>query len=303
MTGKAKRKAEIKLLDYHSPEPSYRLDLEIFSVFDLRRRGNEEKRRSTHRYSFHMLVVVTRGMCTHLVDFKPVRCEPGSLLVMRPGQVHNFGFDDDWEGWIILFRPEFLGPSHATAADLKLVVGLETLPDHMVLRDHDLSRFMDAVALMRLDSEIGAPPKEVHALLRYQLNALLSRLSIIHARQEALAGANTRALQRFRQFQQLVEKNFANSHQVADYALWLGCAEKSLTRAAMEAAGIKAKAYIASRINLEAKRLLAHTGLSVTLMAESLGFEEATNFIKFFKRETGCTPAEFRRQQDAAFRA
>ena len=62
---------------------------------------------------------------------------------------------------------------------------------------------------------------------------------------------------------------------------------------------MNAKAFIASRISLEAKRLLVHTDLSVTLIAESLGFEEATNFIKFFKREAGCTPAEFRREQDA----
>jgi AraC-like DNA-binding protein len=66
----------------------------------------------------------------------------------------------------------------------------------------------------------------------------------------------------------------------------------------MEAAGTNAKAFIASRISLEAKRLLVHTDVSVTLIAESLGFSEATNFIKFFKRETGCTPAEFRQQQN-----
>jgi AraC-like DNA-binding protein len=57
---------------------------------------------------------------------------------------------------------------------------------------------------------------------------------------------------------------------------------------------MSAKAFISARINLEAKRLLAHTVLPVSVIAERLGFEEATHFSKFFKRNTGCTPTEFR---------
>jgi AraC-like DNA-binding protein len=198
---------------------------------------------------------------------------------------------------MILFRPEFLLPSPAVAPDLKLAVGLERLPEHFPLRDDELRSVTDAITQMREDAGIDALPKDVHALLRYQLYALLLRLSIFHDRMEAQVGVSARVSQRFKNFQQLVEKNFAKWHQVAEYAEQLGCAAKSLTRATREATGMNAKAFITSRISLEAKRLLAHTDVSVTLIAESLGFDEATNFIKFFKRETGCTPAEFRRRQ------
>jgi AraC-like DNA-binding protein len=98
-------------------------------------------------------------------------------------------------------------------------------------------------------------------------------------------------------FQRLVERSFWKRHRVVEYADLLGCSEKSLTRAAMEVAGVKAKAFITSRINLEAKRLLAHTALSIALIGERLGFPDPTNFVKFFKREVGCTPGEFRRRQ------
>lgn len=298
MAGKEKRKTEIQQLDYR-PRTPYRLDLEIFSVSDLRRRGSKEKQRSTHRYSFHMLLCVTYGTCTHMVDFKPVPCEPGTLLVLRPGQTHNFGFEEEWGGWIILFRPEFLLHSLGVAPDLKLMAGFEKLPEHLTLCEHGLQNFIDSVAQMREDTGVEAPLEVVHALVRYQLYALLVRLSIFHERQKTPTCPDTRAMRRFKEFKQLVEKNFAQWHQVADYAKQLGCAEKSLARATMEAAGINAKAFITSHISLEAKRLLVHTDSSVTLIAESLGFEEATNFIKFFKRETGCTPVEFRRQQES----
>jgi AraC-like DNA-binding protein len=179
-----------------------------------------------------------------------------------------------------------------------LRAGFEKLPEQLFLRDHELRSVTDAVVQMREDAGIEAPSKEVHALLRYQLYTLLMRLSIFHDRQDTQVCPNTRAMQRFKDFKQLVEKNFARWHQVADYARQLGYAEKSLTRATQEAAGMNAKAFITSRINLEAKRLLVHTDLTVTQIAESLGFGEATNFIKFFKRETGCTPVEFRQEQD-----
>jgi hypothetical protein len=117
MTEKEKQRTEIQQLNYHPPAP-YQLDLEISSVAALRQRGDMEKMHSTHRYAFHMLVCVTQGTCTHLVDFRPILCEPGSLLILRPGQAHNFGFEEAWDGWIILFRPEFLPPSPATDPDL-----------------------------------------------------------------------------------------------------------------------------------------------------------------------------------------
>lgn len=296
MKGGKKRPAEIERLDYR-PGATYQLDLEIFSVSNLRRRVGRELR-FTHRYAFYQLLYVTRGECTHTVDFRPVRCEPGSLLVLRPGQAHNFGLAEDWDGWMVLFRPEFI-LSSPTVPDLKLAVGIDGLPEHLSLRGREMRIVADTIARMQEDAGIEAPRTEVSALLRHQLYALLLRLGILCERQVARPGVGAGAVQRFRSFQEIVEENFARWHQVTRYAHRLGCSEKSLTRATAEVTGMSAKAFIVSRIILEAKRLLAHTSLSVSSVGESLGFVETTNFAKFFKREAGCTPAEFRRRQNA----
>jgi AraC-like DNA-binding protein len=104
-------------------------------------------------------------------------------------------------------------------------------------------------------------------------------------------------LRRFNHFQRLVENKFWTWHRVSEYADLMGCSQKSLTRAALAVAGVRAKVLIGLRINLEAKRLLAHTALPIALIGERLGFEDPTNFVKFFKLEAGCTPGEFRRRQ------
>ena len=289
---------DIERLSYRPAEP-YPYDLEIFRVSDLKRRTREEKMRVTYRYEFHMLLCVTHGGCVQCVDFEPVFCTPGTLLALRPGQAHNFGCDEQWDGWIVLFRPEFLLPTLSQSNDLKTAFDFERLPAILRLDGNEFCRVSDSISRMREDSVIDAPSENVHALLRYQLYALVTWLGCMHVQGRSGGLRRSRDLPRFAQFQQIVEQRFAEWRQVDEYASWLGCTGKSLTRATTAAVGMSAKAYISMRINLEAKRLLAHTDFPIGVIAEKLGFEEATHFIKFFKRETGTTPAEFRRQLHA----
>ena len=283
-TGSAKVNADIERLGYR-PRTPYQLDLEVFSMADLRHRGGKEKVRTTHRYAFHTLVCITRGVCTQVIDFKSINCQPGSLLMVRAGQAHNYGREADWDGWNVLFRPEFV------------TFDLAKIADHVVLNGNELRAVMALLQQMHEDTLIEAPQEDINALLRHQIHALLTRLGILQGQQRVQLPLENPAWQRFKRFQQLVDTRFAQWHQVADYASELGYTEKSLARAVTAATGVSAKAFIAARINLEEKRLLAHPDMLVATIAAKLGFEEATNFSKFFKREAGCTPAEFRRRQ------
>lgn len=291
-------KSPLKRLSY-LPRARYPLDLEAFTIADWRRRAGDGVQ-ATHQYEFYTLVCVCQGTCTHLVDFEPIPCAPGSLLMVRPGQAHNFGRGDDWEGWIVLFRPEFVLPVSRTTQSLELAIDLERLRGHLALPDDEIPNVTRLIEQMGADAKLDAPLEDLNALLRHQLNALLMRLIILQGGQHAPEPVASPALQRFKRFQQLVEEHFPQWHSVAEYADQLGCTEKSLTRAVAASLGATAKVFISARIALEAKRLLLHTELPVATIAEQLGFDEATNFSKFFKREVGSTPAAFRRQQRVA---
>ena len=294
MNRRPKPNDEIQLLAYQ-PSGDYPLDLEIFPMSDLRRRASPEELRKTHRYAFYQMICVTTGRCTQVVDFQPVRCERASLLLVRPQQAHNFGPDVAWEGWMILFRPEFALPASGSDG-LNVAADIDALPTHLALSPAELKIVSHTLSQMRGDVKLEGAKTDINALLRYQLYALLTRLGLARKRQIASVQGSTYVLQRFRRFEALVEKNFVRWKDVASYARKLGCTEKSLTRGALTAAGVSAKTFIASRINLEAKRLLAHTDQPITTISINLGFDDPSNFIKFFKRETRCTPAEFRRR-------
>lgn len=291
---KATERARIAWLDYR---PSGReLDVEIFPFSDLSRRATPAQIRAAHRYGFHLLICVMHGTATQLVDFQPVACTAGSLLALRPGQVPSFGSHDGWNGWLVLFRSEFLPMASDMDSELVPALGLDRLPDHLALSAADFSCVTQAIAAMERDARQDAPAGLLHSLLRHQLSALLLRLTILHERQSNAEAARSHGVKRFARFRALVNHNYASWHQVAAYADALGCTQKSLTRGAIEATGKTAKQVIAARIALEAKRLLAHTNRPIYLVAESLGFDEPTNFSKFFRREAGCTPAQFRRR-------
>lgn len=299
-----RKKGDLQHVGYRPPG-EYPLDLEVFSVEALRRRVDIAYFRAAHRIEFYLLICVTSGACTHTVDFRPVRCGPGTLLTIRPAQAQQFDADSDWDGWLVIFRPEFLLPLQSVnnASNMKLAIDLDALPEVLNLAPEQTETVANSIIQMQKDAMLHASAEDLHNLLRNQLYSLLLRLTIFHGQHEYKEKLTTASLVRFKRFQQLVEKSFAKWHQVSDYAKVIGCSEKSLTRATLEVAGTTAKSYIASRINLEAKRLLAYTDLPVGLISERVGFDEATNFVKFFKREMGCSPGEFRRQHAGSLRS
>jgi AraC-like DNA-binding protein len=283
----------------YEPAPSYELDLEIFSFRSLAARVRAHELASAHRIQFHELICVTRGECTHVIDFGPIHCGPGSLLVSHPSQTEQFDVQSAWDGWLVLFRPEFLfsrgNARERVTAEVNLVALLAGLPAHLRLAEPEFKLIRGMLERMHEDSRSDGPPQEVNALLRHQLCALLLRLARVQRRQEQSRPAVAPLeLQRFQRFRDMVEQSFRRWHHVGAYANALGCTEKTLTRAAMAVVGSTAKAFITDRVALEAKRLLVHTTLQVGAIAVDLGFQDASNFVKFFKRETGGTPLQFR---------
>lgn len=288
---KDQRGVDIAQLPYH-PQAGYRFDLEILTFSELRRRAGVEMLELAHRYEFYTLIGVTRGVCTHRVDFEFVQCTPNTVLALTPGMAHSFGPPTDWEGWIVAFRPEFAWPTACPGAEKSCRV-LEGLESVIRLTAKEMQVVSRCIMQMGDDAGLGDSQENVHALLRHQLHTVLARIRMADERVDL----PRRAGSRFREFERLVGEKYRDWHQVSSYAKAIGCAERTLTRATLDAAGVNPKRFIADRLTLEAKRLLAHTELKVLEVAEQLCFSDTPNFIRFFQREVGCTPATFRQRQ------
>jgi AraC-like DNA-binding protein len=99
------------------------------------------------------------------------------------------------------------------------------------------------------------------------------------------------------QFQELIEQNFLKLKLPKEYAEILNLTPNYLNSLCKKVSGKSAGELIRQRVLLEAKRLLAHTSLTVSEIAFQLGFEDNSYFGRFFTKYTGSTPASFRESQ------
>jgi len=95
---------------------------------------------------------------------------------------------------------------------------------------------------------------------------------------------------------ELIETNFLQHRDVHFYAGALHSHPNYLNHIVKKATGLTAKQIITNRLMIEAKYLLASTGLSIKEIAYKLGFEDPNYFHSFFKKEENTTPANYRSQ-------
>jgi AraC family transcriptional regulator, transcriptional activator of pobA len=98
----------------------------------------------------------------------------------------------------------------------------------------------------------------------------------------------------FESFQSLVANNIHGRYAVEDYAEMLFVSPNHLTQSVKDVSGKTPKQFITERRVIEAKCLLQYTDNSIAEISCLLNFSEPTHFIKFFKKETGLTPLEFK---------
>lgn len=130
--------------------------------------------------------------------------------------------------------------------------------------------------------------------------ALLKRLIIIVTRlareqyitEEALASDK---LDIVRKYNLLVENNYRRQHQVKFYADQLNKSPKTLSNLFALYNHKTPLQVIQERVTLEARRLFFYTDKSAKEIAYELGFEDANHFGKFFKKQTGQSPTEFKK--------
>jgi AraC family transcriptional regulator, transcriptional activator of pobA len=97
-----------------------------------------------------------------------------------------------------------------------------------------------------------------------------------------------------RKFNIAVENHYKTKHQVQDYADLLNKSPKTLSNLFSIYNHKSPLQIIHERISLEAKRLLIYTDKSTKEIAFELGFEEVAHFSRFFKKQIGQAPTDFK---------
>jgi len=92
-----------------------------------------------------------------------------------------------------------------------------------------------------------------------------------------------------------MEENHYKMVTPSYYAKKMKISLKALNEAVKDYTGQVCGEYIRSKTIIEAKRLLRYTTMSSSQITTELGFADTGYFSRFFKRETGFSPIEFRK--------
>lgn len=133
------------------------------------------------------------------------------------------------------------------------------------------------------------------------IEAMLTTLLVWTGRQRDLKSTEPEVLadrgrRHFNTFNDLIEDHYAEQWSVEQYARTIGITPAHLNNLCRQIVGHSALELIHQRVVLAAKRNLVYTSMTVSVVSHTLGFSDPAYFTRFFKREVGVSPKEFRRQ-------
>jgi AraC-like DNA-binding protein len=214
---------------------------------------------------------------------------------MSPGQAHKMEFSNDIEGFIFIFTPEFYlinqtNQNRLIEFPFFFTIRQDNPPLNLI--EETNVKFLESLFKKGI-SEISKGESFSVELLRSLLDLILTSCSVLYKTDENLLTKGKGHIV-VKRFFQLVEENYVQNWSVAEYADQMAITPNHLTQTVNQLTGKTSSQIIRSKQILEIKRLLVHTNLSVTEIAARLNFSDQSYFTKFFKREAGVSPKQYR---------
>ena len=245
-----------------------------------------------HSHDFYLLLVFTKGTGVHTIDGENYQIKPGSIFFMSPSEVHSWNLSDNTDGYILFFNPSFY------LMDLK-ASNLMDLPfyrpenkiRHGMLNGKELSKIIPVLKTIYLESiEDSSNQKRI---LRSYLDILLFKFDTVFNSPDKKTISRSALIPKLEAF---IEQHFKDHLPISQYASYLNISLPQLNVTSNQLLNKSVNDLIHERIILEAKRLLLYSDLTITQISDELNYKDNSYFSRFFKKMTGQTPEQFRKQ-------
>ena len=247
-----------------------------------------------HRNLFQILLIEQGGGEMMFEAAKLPFAAPAAILV--PAAVaHGFRFQPQvTQGWVLSFTEDAAGLLTERAGEaLSRLRALAAHPIIPIAEDAERSRLSALCAEL---SEEGSLAREGYRLAMRGLLALIAigvaRLAASRARTGSVTLQPADAT--VAQLRALVDEFFRKERQLGFYAERLGMTIDRLNDHVKRATGVTAGHLIRQRVLTEAKRQLVFTNQPINEIAYELAFSDPSHFARFFRKQTGTAPHEFR---------
>ena len=248
-----------------------------------------------HQHNLYHIVLYTAGHGSCLLDKKVHPAEPGTVVIVSPGQSHDFitrfgnavyseltfAFENEHRQPLVVPFENILGQLAATDIRLNNPIHLSDSEAHL---------------FNTLMTEITDLASLEHTLSEFYLQyALLKLFHFILRTCTPSAASDTIADERLIRVRQYLEQNYNIPLTIEELAKLAQLSKGYLFRAFGKAFGIAPLAY-QKQLRLEAARtLLRSSALRCSEIAVRCGYENIHFFHRIFKQTFGVTPNQYRK--------
>jgi AraC family transcriptional regulator, transcriptional activator of pobA len=243
-----------------------------------------------HRNLFQILLI-EQGGGDMIFEARTIPFAAPCAILVPPTVAHGFRFQPTvTDGWVISFTEDAaqaLGDRSGEA-----LTRLKALAfDPVVPWPVDHRRVATLAAELHEERSVGRPGYRIAMRGLLALIAVgVARTAAARARGEPLTptDATVTALRN------LIEEHFQTERHLGFYAGKLAMTVDRLNDHVKRAAGVTAGHLVRQRVLTEAKRQLVFTNRPIQTIAHDLAFSDPSHFARFFRKQTGAAPHEFR---------
>ena len=248
--------------------------------------------------SCYTFTIVTRGWVTILYNNRELTLHEGDLYTYSPGfEVTVLSSSSDYSGICLLGDEHFTLslPTVRDAIRTAYFTVVELTSPVLPLKEGDQQRLKELMHMMIQYQQTGLP--HASESLRMLYNLFLTDLSAIQQHSIHEHRFPKRIEEIFLGFLGLLPQHFMEHHDIGFYASHLCITTTYLSRVVRQVSGGRTVIdYINQMLLMEATFLLRQTSMSITQISDQLHFAEVTTFARFFCRQKGMTPREFRKR-------
>lgn len=269
-------------------------EINVFRSFSIRRvedvLAGKDMFHALHRHDFFFVLALQKGVGKHEIDFQEYSVVDHSIFLLRPGQVHQLELTADCSGYLMEFDAAFFQPGSTQSGERWRRAASTTLCKFETGRFEKLHSILTYVF-----NEFTA--KQVGYIEAIKANLEIFFIEFLRQSQnpDQPKNGSIYAQSRLDEFMVLLETRLADLKQVSQYATLLNLSAYQLNSITKTIVGKTASELINEQIILEAKRYLLATANQVKDIADHLGYEDVSYFIRFFKKHTGQSPEAFRK--------
>lgn len=281
------RNIPIRYIQNNQKEQNFSESFNIRKLNDLL--SGKDMVQELHRHDYFYILALEKGKGNHEIDFTSYQVRDHSVFFMRPGQVHQLNLKSGSTGYLMQFNKDFYFPYDKDSAHLLRTASNKNLCS---LDAKSFDRLLSIVAY--IFQEYKNRQERYHELIKANLGIFFIELVRHRKNSTSLSKVNTYSIERLEEFLELLEKHVFEHKQVSYYADRLHLSNYQLNAITKEALGKTSSELINEYIILECRRHLLATSNQVNQIADHLGYQDVSYFIRFFKKHTGYSPEVFR---------